>query len=199
LINGPGDAERHAQLLEELFRMEVLSSSPDRSGEYLKSSFYEQLVEHVFVAELLQEAWFRHGEIIEVLRSEVDASGFDLVLECRGVLRHVQLKTSRTAARTAAQKVSLALGTKPSGCVVWVLRDEDHGSARMRLSFLFFGGRPGERLPSLETYRVARHTKADSKGQKALRPGLRVVPKSRFEPAATTSVLLERLFGLPAP
>ena len=42
-----------------------------------KSSFYEQLVEHVFVSEVLQEAWYAHGQIVEVLRSEIDASGYD--------------------------------------------------------------------------------------------------------------------------
>lgn len=62
---------------------------------YLKSSFYEQLVEHVFISEVLQEVWFRFGKVAEVLRAEVDASGYDIVLECNNVLRHVQLKTSK--------------------------------------------------------------------------------------------------------
>ncbi len=98
--------------------------APDRTAEYLRSSFYEQLVEHVFISELLQEAWFRFHRVVEVLRAEVDASGYDIVLECEGILRHVQLKTSRTAARAGSQKVALALGTKPGGCVVWILRSE---------------------------------------------------------------------------
>lgn len=171
---------------------------PDPSAEYLKSSFYEQLVEHVFIAELLQEAWFRHHETVEVLRSEIDASGFDLVLECRGVLRHIQLKTSRSAARTAAQKVSSALGSKPSGCVVWILRNEDLDACRMRLSYLFFGAGPGMPLPDLSGFRVAKHTKADSTGTKKARPGLRIVPKSRFEPVTSMGALLCCLFGLPS-
>ena len=47
-------------------------SSEDTSH---KSSFYEQLVEHVFISELLQEVLYRFGRTVEVLRSEVDASG----------------------------------------------------------------------------------------------------------------------------
>ena len=39
----------------------------------LKSSFYEQLVEHVFISEVLQEAWYRYRQTVEVLRSEIDA------------------------------------------------------------------------------------------------------------------------------
>lgn len=79
----------------------------------LKSSFFEQLVEHTFVSELLQEAYYGSGELIEVLRSEIDASGYDVVLECRGIMRHVQLKTSRPGARAASQKVHRKLAEKP--------------------------------------------------------------------------------------
>jgi hypothetical protein len=170
----------------------------NREAEYRRSSFYEQLVEHVFVSEILQEAWFGFGEVVEVLRSEVDASGYDLVLECRGVLRYVQLKTSRVDARTASQKISLALAEKPGGCVVWIQRKEDGDARRVRLQYLFFGGVPGAALPGLEGFSVAKHTKANSKGVKTLRPGLRVVPKARFEQVATTTELLDRLFGLKA-
>ena len=169
--------------------------APGRTAEYLRSSFYEQLVEHVFISELLQEAWFRFQRVVEVLRAEVDASGYDIVLECEGILRHDQLKTSRTAARAGSQKVSLALGAKPSGCVVWILRSEDRDTCRMSLSYLYFGGEPGRPLPDISGLKVARHTKADSTGYKKERPGLRVVPKSKFRAIPSTTELLEQLFG----
>lgn len=130
-----------------------------------------------------------------MLRSEVDASGFDIALECAGVLRHVQLKTSRTAARAGGQKVALALGEKPSGCVIWILRDENRQQCRVQLKYLFFGSRPGDRLPDLQGFKIARHTKPDANGVKKDRPGLRVVPKSRFQRVDTMSELLRRLFG----
>jgi hypothetical protein len=167
-----------------------------REAEYRRSSFYEQLVEHVFISEVLQEAWLGFREMVEVLRSEVDASGYDLVLECRGVLRYVQLKTSRSDARTASQKVSRALAEKPGGCVVWVERKEDWDARRVRLQYLYFGGEPGSALPTLDGFSVAKHTKANSKGIKALRPGLRVVAKGQFERVPTTRDLLNKLFGL---
>src|SRR5688572_28188066 len=105
----------------------------DPSERFLRSSFYERLVEHVFISELLQEAWFRCGASVEVLRSEVDNSGYDVVLECNGVTRHVQLKTSESASRTRNQKVNVGLASKPSGCVVWIVRTEDPASCRMSL------------------------------------------------------------------
>ena len=50
----------------------------DKASDYLESSFREKLLEHVFVSELLQEAWLGRGQTMEVLRSEVDAAGYDL-------------------------------------------------------------------------------------------------------------------------
>lgn len=49
--------------------------TPDRdpTADYRESSFREKMLEHVFVSELLQEAWFRYGMTIEVLHSEVDS------------------------------------------------------------------------------------------------------------------------------
>ena len=67
---------------------------------YRKSSFYEQLVEHVFISEVLQEVYFRFKKTVEVLQSEIDASGYDIVLECNGILRHIQLKTTGERAKS---------------------------------------------------------------------------------------------------
>ena len=163
---------------------------------YRKSSFYEQLVEHVFISKVLQEVWFRFGKTVEVLRSEVDASGYDVVLECNGVLRHVQLKTSKIGGKTANQKVNVALASKPSGCVVWILRDEDQQDYRMQLQYLFFGAAAGQPLPSLDGFRVGKHTKGNKDGVKAERQSIRVIPKGSFDSIGSTTELVSRLFGL---
>lgn len=163
---------------------------------YLKSMFYEQLVEYAFVSEVLQEAWYYFGKTVEVLRSEVDSFGYDVVFECEGVLRHVQLKTSKPDARVGGQKVNVALADKPSGCIVWIRRHEDFEVCRMRLSYLFFGDEPGKPLPSLDGMRIAKTTKANADGIKKERHAIRVVPKGRFMELAGTRELVERLFGL---
>lgn len=171
-------------------------SSPSPDNTFLNSSFYEQLVEHVFISEILQEAYYGHDHTIEVLRAEIDASGYDLVLECNGVMRHIQLKTSRESSRTASQKVHTALAEKPGGCVVWIVRHEDPETCRMRLSYRFFGGTPGKPLPSLGPFKVAKHTKGDASGKKKERPAIRVIPKGKFRAVETTTELITDLFGL---
>lgn len=163
---------------------------------YLKSMFYEQLVEHVFVSEVLQEVWYYFGATVEVLRSEVDASGYDVVFECTGRLRHVQLKTSKPDAKVSGQKVNVALASKPSGCIVWIVRHEDRQTCRMRLSYLFFGGEAGHPIPSLDGFKVAKHSKGNAQGVKKERPAIRVVPKSQFTEVGTTRELVRKLFGL---
>ena len=171
-------------------------TTQDKSARYLKSNFYEQLVEHTFISELLQEAWFRYGKIVEVLRSEIDSSGYDLLLECNNVIRHVELKTSTPEARRISQNINMALAQKPSGCVVWIIREEDEVKNRVNLRYLFFGNSPGEPLPSLESFKIAKHPKGDSHGIKKERPSIRRVPKSKFIAVSGIKELLEKLFGL---
>ncbi|MCF7675643.1 MAG: hypothetical protein K9M97_09885 [Akkermansiaceae bacterium] len=171
-------------------------SLPPSEDAFRKSGFFEQLVEHAFISEILQEVYYGSGRIVEVLRSEIDASGYDLVLECNGIMRHVQLKTSGSGGRTAVQKVHTALAAKPGGCVVWVIRHEDPETRRMRLSYRFFGGAPGKPLPSLARFNVAKHSKGDASGTKKERPAIRVVPKARFRSVETTRELVTELFGI---
>lgn len=161
----------------------------------MRFSFFEQLVEHVFVSEILQEVYYGRGQVVEVLRSEVDSYGYDLILESNGVMRHVQLKTSRPDARASGQKLHMKLGEKPGGCVIWVIRHECPVSRRMRLSYRFFGGAPGERLPDVSGFKVAKHNKGDATGRKKERPAMRVIAKSRFQLIETTSELVRVLFG----
>jgi len=171
--------------------METTKSAADL---YLKSSFYEQVVEHVFISEVLQEVWYRFKTTVEVLRSEVDASGYDVAFECRGVLRHVQLKTSRPGGKTREQKVNLILASKPRGCVVWIVRDVDQPDCRMRLSYLLFDLAENAPLKS-KLYKTAKHTKGNAQGVKLERPGVKIVPKAMFVPVGITE-LAQRLFDL---
>lgn len=161
---------------------------------YTDSSLREKLIEHVFMGELLRRLWQRGERDVEVLRAEVDRGGYDLVLECNHVLRHVQFKSSHSDAKTSEVSVNLNLAAKPSGCVIWVLFNP---STLLLGPFLWFGGAPGQPLPPLGD-QMARHSKADATGRKAERPNLRVVKRRRFTILRTMDEVIGALFGMPA-
>lgn len=148
----------------------------------------------MLIGELLKHSW-RNGDCsLEISRPEVDRAGYDLVAENGKCLRHIQLKGARKDAKAAKQKVHVGLAEKPSGCVVWAFFDQDSLTLG---PFLFFGGEPGQPLPELESFSVAKHTKANAQGVKAERPNHRDVPKGYFERLDTIEELWLKLFGRP--
>ncbi|HYG27087.1 MAG TPA: hypothetical protein VD906_09280 [Caulobacteraceae bacterium] len=150
----------------------------------------EKMFEHLFLGDLTRSL-LRAGRRCEVLRPEYDGSGYDLVMEADGVLRHVQLKAMRSDGKRAYVDIHVDLASKPSGCVVWMLVDPESFTTR---AYRWFGASAGRPLPDLGD-RSARHTKADSSGLKAERPMLRRLPKSSFQTLDTMDEMIERLFG----
>ncbi|CAN5422935.1 hypothetical protein BH10PSE2_BH10PSE2_10600 [soil metagenome] len=150
----------------------------------------EKVFEHIFLADMTR-ALLQAGRRCEVLRAEFDGSGFDLALEADGVLRHIQLKAMRADGKRSDVDIHTALAAKPSGCVIWMLVDPVTFATT---AWRWFGGAPGEPLPSLGD-KIVRHAKANSEGEKTERPDLRKVGRGRFETVATMDSLIERLFG----
>lgn len=158
----------------------------------LHSTFREAVLEHLLLGELLSHFWLA-GMHAEVLKPNVDDGGYDVVIEANGITRHIQFKASYSGAKTARQKVHLELGKKPSGCVIWMIFNPKTLAFE---SFRWFGGPPGEPLPNIEGFEVAKHTKGDASGTKKHRPQVRVVPRGKFEVVETIPDLVDRLFGV---
>ncbi len=157
----------------------------------IRSSFRESLLEHALIYELLREAW-RRGLVIDVLRPEVD-TGVDVIFESGSIVRHVQLKSTQAGSGVRRWNINSVLATKPSAAaILQEFKDEDGG---LSIRYRFFGGPPGVAL-SLDGFKTGKHTKASAEGVKALRPAIRVVPLSQFEPVADTAELFGRLFGV---
>jgi hypothetical protein len=128
---------------------------------------------------------------VEVLRSEFDAGGYDIVMSYRKIVRHIQFKTVMVDGKAANTKVSLKLMEKPSGCVIWIVVTPDLDLK----SYLWFGGPPGGPPPDIRDMRVAKHTKGNAEGTKLERPNHRLVPRGLFEKLDTLDVVPHRLFG----
>ena len=156
------------------------------------SSYREKTLEHVFVGECLKALWRRGIYDIEILRAEVDAAGYDLVFELRGLVRHIQLKSSHSSGRAARQTLNGKLCLKPSGCAIWIVFDAD----TLALGpFYWFGNGPGKKLYDLNDIPKAKHTRANSQGIKLERQNSYSVPRARFQRLATIDEVLTRLFG----
>ncbi|KAA0675827.1 hypothetical protein [Roseomonas genomospecies 6] len=161
------------------------------SAHSLHSTLRERIVEHVFIGDALRRLWQREVRDVEILRSEFDAGGYDLVMSRGRIVRHIQFKTTLLGGRTTSIKISLKLMEKPSGCVVWIIVAPD-----LTLnSFLWLGGQPGEPLPDIGGLKVVRHTKGNSAGMKAERSNHRIVPRRRFDLLPSLDAVLARLFG----
>ena len=162
---------------------------------YLHSSARENVLEHLFIGELLKTLWCNGMHDVEVLRSEVDDCGYDLVIECNSFIRHVQLKSTHRQGKASRQKINIKIAAKPGGCVVWMLFD----SKSLELGpFRWLGGTPGQPIPSLGN-KIARHTKGNSEGKKLERPNIRVINKGQFREVASMTGLVRELFGDCAP
>ena len=81
----------------------------EASAHSSDSSLREQALGHVFLGQLLTFMWRTDARDIEVLKSEVDRGGYDVVLESNGVIRHVQLKSSFRGSKVREVDVSTKL------------------------------------------------------------------------------------------
>ena len=126
-----------------------------------------------------------------MLKPEVDAAGYDLVLSLGKIIRHVQLKASMQHAKTQSQPIHASLGEHPSGCIVWIVLNDDLSFER----FHWFGAGPRRPLPSLEGFTRAKHARANAQGIKKERAQTWRVPKSAFDTVPDMAGLVGMLFG----
>jgi hypothetical protein len=145
---------------------------PDRRSSY-RDTFLEQLL----IADLMRLLW---PEPVEVDRLPAAVDGCDLLLRCRGVLRHVQFQTSLRSSVTREVPVSVDLARRHGACVVWA-RFDPHMLAPVE--FWWFGGDPGAPMPEISQWRPVR--------------GRHMVPRTVFTRLESVAELAELMFGAP--
>jgi hypothetical protein len=172
---------------------EEASQSADGIAQHaVHSVFRERIVEHLFIGGVLQLLWQRGITDVEVLRSEFDAGGYDLVMSYGETVRHIQLKVSVAGGKRTSVTASLNLMRKSSGCILWIVVTPKLDFE----SFLWFGKPPGQPLPDIREMKVAIHTKANASGVKLMRPNQRSIPRSAFVRVGALGEVVDRLFGV---
>lgn len=174
--------------------MTGVTSAADGQGAAIlrthRSSLVEKVLEYRFLAGVTAEL-LRRDAAFDVMRSDVDCHGHDLVIEANRIMRHIQLKAMVAGGKRADVTIHAALAAKASGCVVWMIYDP---STFEPLSFRWFGGPPGEAMPD-PGERVARHARANAEGIKAERAMHRVIKGGRFSELPDFATLVDVLFG----
>lgn len=159
-------------------------------AHFTQSTLRERIVEHAFVGDALRALWRRGVHDVEVLRSEFDAHGYDLVMTRGRVVRHIQFKTGQTR-RPGKVSPARSLAERPSACAIWirVSPDLDMGP------FFWFGGPPGAPTPPLDAYAASLRPTRNRDGVRPVRQNHVDVPGSAFRELAALSDVLEALFG----
>jgi hypothetical protein len=165
------------------------------SNDYTQSSLRESLIEHLFVGGILKKLWLSKRTAVEVLKPQVDSAGYDLAIDCNSSpdkdhssIRYIQLKSSRSDAKTARVNVSLKLTKKPNWCVIWITFEQTKTTFELKQFRIF--PKLTDPHPEMGKFSSARHTRGD----KAVRPGHCVVPLGEFDPLDRIDEVVERLF-----
>jgi hypothetical protein len=159
-----------------------------------QSVYFEKLIEHRFISDIMMHCWFKYEKTLEIIHSEIDTNGYDLIISYDNINRYIQLKTSEENGKTAKQNLNISLIKKENPCIVWIIRNYDKSRNDFIFSYLFWGSNIGEKSPNVENYKTAKHPKADMKGNKKQRPNIRIIPKKEFIKLNSMEKLFEKLF-----
>jgi hypothetical protein len=148
------------------------SASLDADDVYLRSSYLENVLEHAFIGDLLRTLWQRRIRNIEILRSAVDAWGYDLVLSSESETRYVQLKSRKQGGKTSGVPVSGKLDDKPGSCVIWMEYDPE--TLRLGPFYWYADGDIRHMTP-------AKRTTANAQGEKPIRRDTFILKMADFK------------------
>jgi hypothetical protein len=158
-----------------------------------RSSYVENVLRHARLAELSCLVWTDDPfASLKISNSELDDSGYDVLLAYGNVVRHVQLKQAHDEKVPQKFSVRVSFASLPGACIVAV----SHALADLKpTSYGFYGGNPEDPMPYIESHRT---TKASGRrradGQRVLRINYRDVPFRRFKRGLTARQLLDELF-----
>lgn len=158
-----------------------------------RSSYVENILVHRMVASLAGELWRRDPtRPLHIFNSEVDDSGFDLVLGCDTQLRYIQVK--QVHSQGAARKFSIRLDfSRMLGSCIIVIVHTEHDL--MIDHFLFYGGASDEAMSSVEeNKRSIVPGKRDIDGKRKTRQHYRDVKRNKFKGPLAAAELLDALF-----
>jgi hypothetical protein len=156
-------------------------------NDYEFSLFREKFVEHRFLAEILELFWKKGIFDVEVLKSEIDNAGYDLIITYNNITNYIQLKSSLKRAKTSQQKVNIKLADKKHSSVIWVIIDDKDET--IEFEYRIFIPKKNE----MDNFETAKHSKGNAEGVKKERPNIKIVKKAQFEEVSLDGII-KKLF-----
>lgn len=158
-----------------------------------RSSYVENVLRHAMIGAIAGAQWARDPlSCLQILNSEVDDSGFDIVLALDARARYIQLKQTHAEKTPPHVSVCLSCSSMPGSCVILVAHNlHDLSIAHFR----FFGSTPDCPMPDISAgAKSVVPGRRNTEGERKQREGYRNVPLSRFCPRLNQSQLLDMLF-----
>ena len=152
----------------------------------INSSYIEKMIEHIFLSEILKESWVKFNIKINVLRPEVDDSGYDLILECQGISQYIQLKSTINE-KTIIPTVNSKLFKKKEFAVILIKVNKEEMIFK---EYYYYA----DKNISVENLKSATKNKANTDGVKKERPNTKKIPRSKFVKLNSIPELLEKSF-----
>ncbi len=95
----------------------------------------EKFVEHRFISDVLERLW-RYGYYdVEVLHSESDNAGYDLVMTCNRVTSYIQLKSIIKTSRNTRHKIHARLAEKQNALVVLAILEKTEDNIKIEYKY----------------------------------------------------------------
>lgn len=158
-----------------------------------RSSHVENVLIHALIAKVAQELWQRDPWLdFQVFKTDVDDSGFDLVLGCKGMMRFIQIKQTHLQGKAAKYSMRLDFTRMMGACAIVVVFD---GNALEIDHFLFYGGLPGESMPDISGNQPSLSPgRRSADGTRKIRANYRDVSRSVFQGPLGIAGLVNLLF-----
>ncbi len=157
----------------------------------LHSTRREKILENLFIGELLRILWCRGIYEAELLQSDIDAAGYDLVLSVPDGMRHIQLKAA-ISKKSFPMTVNAKIADKQNGCVIVMQVNKDNLCFE---SFYWFGGALNVGCSDIRSGIAAKHTKANKDGVKLKRRDSFKLGLSRFDCVTSFDEIVDLLIG----
>lgn len=156
--------------------------------DYSKSVIREKMLLHIFLSDIYKWAWRQNNIALEILHSEVDDSGYDVVVSINNQIRFLQLKGLKGEGTTKTFNLNERLADKPGAAIVIINYSDNGDSFNTTYQYCEINR---EKLTNLRT---AKHAKANSQGVKAEREGIKKLPSRFLSNKVDCRTLIDTLF-----